>query len=170
MVITFDEKSYIDVVELSKEDFFKMQAQSAQLPVTSQPNPEDFLKVFQEHKEKGNAIIYIGISSVLSGTFQSAAIAKEMADYSEIYLIDSQSAAFGVEALIRIALTMRAQGTPANEIAKYLEEKKKKLKILAAVDTLKYLIKGGRISKAAGAIGGVLNLKPIIAQIGRAHV
>ena len=160
--VNFSDKSYRDGVDITKRDFFKMLAESKENPTTSQPSPEDFLTLFEKHKQQGNQVVYIGISSVLSGTVQSAQIAKGMCGYDDIYIVDSLSATAGIELLLRIACDMRDAGASAGEIAAELTAVVPKMRLYAYVDTLKYLVRGGRVSKTAGAIGGALGVKPLI--------
>ncbi|MEG1782934.1 MAG: DegV family protein, partial [Oscillospiraceae bacterium] len=162
LTLTFDTHSYLDGIDITKAEFFQLQSQNEGMARTSQPSPEDFFKLFEKHKIMGESVVYIGISSFLSGTMQSANIAKDMLGYEEIYIVDTLSASFGVEACVRMACSLRDAGVSGKEIARAVEEKKNKLKIFAEVDTLKYLVRGGRISKAAGFLGGALGLKPII--------
>ncbi len=161
--VTFGDKSYKDIVEISKREFFEKLETSEVLPVTSQPTPDLFAEVFKEYKELDEEVILITLASKLSGTHQSAVIAKEMVDYDKIYIVDSATATSGSGILVRLACALRDEGKSAKEIYEILEAKKEKANLIAMVDTLKYLIKGGRVSKAAGAIGGILNVKPIIA-------
>lgn len=154
--------SYHDIKDINRDDFYNMLVTSGEFPMTSQPSPQEFLDIFKDAKKKGDSIIVIALSSALSGTFQSATLAKNMADYDEIYLIDSLSATHGIRHMVEYAIKLRDQGMNAADIASAVEAMKSKVKILAGVDTLEYLCKGGRLSKAAAAIGELANLKPII--------
>ncbi|MBQ3008368.1 MAG: DegV family protein [Oscillospiraceae bacterium] len=160
--VNFGENSYLDGVDLTKTEFFKMLAESEENPTTSQPAPERFLKLFEKHKAEGNEVVVIGLSSVLSGTIQSAKIAKDMCEYDNIYIVDTLSATAGIELLVRVACKMRDEGADGKTIAARIEELVPKVRIYAIVDTLKYLVRGGRLSKAAGLIGGALGVKPLI--------
>ena len=163
--VVFGDKVYREREEITKEQFFEMLETSDVNPTTSQPSPEDFLKIFKAHKERGERVVYIGISSFLSGTVQTARIAKEMCDYDEIYVIDSLNVTSGIEILVRAACAMRDKGMPASEIAEKVTELVPRIRLFAMVDTLKYLVRGGRLSKAAGFIGGALGLKPLVGMI-----
>ena len=163
LTVLFGEESYRDGVDLTKAEFFEKLASSTVNPTTSQPAPELFLEVFNRYKAEGKEIVYIGISSVLSGTLQSARIAKEMCGYDKIYLVDSLSATAGIDILVRVACSMRDSGENAEAIAVRLEQLVPKIRVYAYVDTLRYLVRGGRVSKVAGAIGGALGVKPLIA-------
>ena len=107
-------------------------------------------------------MVFIGLSSVLSGTCQSARIAKDMCDYDKIYIVDSLSATAGIEILVRMACQMRDNGDSAEEISRKITETVPKVRVFAVFDTLKYLVRGGRLSKTAGAIGGALGVKPLV--------
>lgn len=163
LTVIFGEENFRDGVDITKKEFFEKLASSTVNPTTSQPTPELFLEVFNKHKAEGNEVVYIGISSVLSGTMQSAKIAKEMCDYDKIYLVDSLSATAGIDMLVRVACAMRDNGETAKAIVERIEQLVPKVRIYAYVDTLKYLVRGGRVSKVAGAIGGALGVKPLIA-------
>ena len=160
--ITFNDTNYRDGVDITKDEFYDMLIASEIFPMTAQPSPQDFLDIFEDVKEKGDQLIYLSLSSALSGTFQSATLAKNMAEYDEIYLVDTLSATRAIRLMAEYACKLREEGKDAATIAAELEEFKSRVVILAAVDTLEYLQKGGRLSKAAAAVGELANLKPII--------
>lgn len=162
LTVTFGEESYLDGVNISKKEFFEKLESSSENPTTSQPSPESFLSVFEKHKHQGNEVVFIGLSSTLSGTCQCARIAKEMCDYENIYIIDSLTATAGIEILVRVACDMRDNGFSGEKISEKITELVPKIRLLAIFDTLKYLVRGGRISKSVGAIGGALGVKPLI--------
>lgn len=162
LTVNFGEESFKDGVDLTKKDFFEKLASSSVNPTTSQPSPEEFLVHFEKCKKQGDSLVYIGLSSVLSGTVQSARIAKEMCGYDNIYIVDSLTTTAGLELLVRIACQMRDNGADAASIAQEIEKLVPKIRLYAYVDTLKYLVRGGRLSKTAGAIGGALGIKPLI--------
>ncbi len=160
--ITMNGQNYRDGIDITKDEFYQMLVESEGFPMTAQPSPQDFLDVFEDAKEKGDAIVYLSLSSALSGTFQSATLAKSMVEYDEIYLVDTLSATRAIRIMAEYACKMREEGMDAAAIAAELENFKSRVVIFAAVDTLEYLQKGGRLSKAAAAIGELANLKPII--------
>lgn len=160
--VNFQEEQYLDGVNLERDEFYEKLVHRKDFPKTSQPSPQEFLDVFEEVKEKGDELICILLSSALSGTYQSAHLARSMADYDKIYIVDSLSAVVAIRILCDTALRMAEHGNTAQEIIEELEELKGRIQIFAAVDTLEYLAKGGRISKAAATIGDMANLKPII--------
>lgn len=160
--ITFNDKNYLDGIDITKDEFYELLTTSETFPMTAQPSPQDFLDVFEDVKEKGDQLVYISLSSALSGTFQSATLAKSMAEYDEIYLVDSLSATRAIRLMAEYACKLREEGKDAATIAEALETFRSRVVILAAVDTLEYLYKGGRLSKAAAAVGELANLKPIV--------
>lgn len=160
--ISLDDQIYLDGVDISRDRLYEWLIESKGFPKTAQPSPEVFLKHFNDAKEAGDEVICILLSSSLSGTCQSAHLAKSMADYDNIYIVDSLSATHLIRFLGNKACSMRDAGASAKEIVETLEDLKTRTKVIAAVDTLEYLCRGGRVSKAAAAIGNLANLKPII--------
>ena len=154
---------YRDGLDLDPKVFYERLATAEKLPTTSQPSPELFLTAFEEAKEAGDDLVAVLLSSALSGTFQSAQLAREMSGYAEhIFLVDSCTVTLGEQLLVRRALTFREEGLSAAEIAQRLEEEKGQVRLYAVVDTLKYLQKGGRLPKAAAVAGTLLGIKPVI--------
>lgn len=162
MTINFNDGTFLDGIELSKNEFFDRLVNHGDFPSTSQPTPHAFLEIFEEAKKNNDTVIAILISSSLSGTYQGAQLAKNMAEYENIYLIDSLTATTGVKMLVDIAVNMRDSGCTAEEIVEKIEALKSKVRILAGMNTLEYLYKGGRLSKLEAGIGTLANLKPII--------
>lgn len=160
--ISMGEQSYMDGVNLDRSQFYEMLLNSKEFPKTSQPSPQAFLDIFEKTKQNGDSLVCILLSSALSGTFQSAVLAKNMVHYDEIYLIDSRSAAVPIKVMAQYACRLRDMGLSAKEIAEKVEEIKPKVRLLAALDTLEYLAKGGRLSRGVAAIGDMANIKPII--------
>lgn len=128
---------------------------------TSQPSPERFLNHFLAAKDQGDEVVCIVVSSGLSGTYQSAVIAKEMADYDNIHIVDALWPTAAEKLLVYEACRMRDSGEQdAAAIAQRLDVLKTKIRLFASIDSLEYLVVGGRLSKAAGSIGNLLGLKP----------
>lgn len=163
MTIAFGEEQYTDGVDLSKNEFFEKLIGEDVFPKTSQPSPAVFAECFEKAKEAGDSAVAILISGALSGTLQSAELAKDMVEYDDIFIIDSKSATLGIRMLADRAVRMRDQGAGAEAIAAELEELKPRIRIYAGLDTLEYLYKGGRLSKAEAAIGKLAGIKPMIA-------
>ncbi len=163
LTVNFGDEEFIDGVTIDHKTFYEKLIESDVLPTTSQATPDAFIKEFEKAKEAKEAAVVITLASKFSGTYQSATIAAE--DYENIYIVDSTSAAMGSGILVELAFKLLDEGKNAEEIAKILEEEKKKIIIVALVDTLEYLKKGGRISKAVAFAGGVLNIKPVLSVI-----
>lgn len=160
--ITINDKSYLDGIDLDHDTFYDLLTNSEEFPKTSQPSPQEFLDAFEKAKANGDELICILLSSALSGTFQSAQLAKNIVGYDKIYLIDSLSAVSAIRILCDKALEMIQEGANSQQIITALNELKGRIKIFAALNTLDYLSKGGRISKAAATIGELTKIKPII--------
>lgn len=160
MQITFGEEVYKDRYELEVETFYEKLIKSDELPKTSQINPYQFDEVFSEIEKSGDSAVVVLMSSKLSGTYQSAVIAAE--DYDNIYVVDSLNVAMGEQCIVRYGIALKEQGMEAKEIADALENARGKVEIIALLDTLEYLKKGGRISPAKAAIGGLLSIKPVV--------
>ena len=162
LTVMLGENSYKDGLELTPDRFYEMLTSSKEFPKTSQPSPQDFLEVFEAAKEQGDDVICVLLSSSLSGTCQSAHLAKDMVDYDRIYIVDSLTATIMIKVLVNHAYNLIKEGLPAADIAERLNSLKGKVKVAAALDTLEYLYRGGRLSRASATIGELANLKPII--------
>lgn len=160
--INIDGREYRDGVDLDKDGFYALLCAGKGFPCTSQPSPELFFRHFLELQKTGDELIYFSLSSALSGTYQSACIAKEMCNYGGIHIVDSLSATHLIGYLVRQARKLQALGLPAAEIVKSCEELKGRLRVYAGVDTLEYLRRGGRLSGAAAAVGTIAGVKPIL--------
>lgn len=160
LTVHFDKEEYLDGITINHQTFYEKLIESDVLPTTSQANPHAFMKEFEKVKEAGDTAIVLTISSKLSGTYQSATIAAS--EYDNIYVIDSDTAAIGCGILVEYAFELIDQGLDVKEIIEKIEEAKKKIIIVALVDTLEYLKKGGRISKSVALAGGILNIKPVL--------
>ena len=109
------------------------------MPQTSQPSPEDFVKIFESAKSKDEPVLVITLSSSLSGTYQSATIAKDICEYEKVYLVDSQTVTLGLKVLVDYAVSLRNSGKSIEEVFEMLEKEKHNIRIFATKDTLKYL-------------------------------
>lgn len=161
LTIHFGEQEYVSGVDIDSRRFYEMLVESDILPTTSQPAPFAFTQVFDEAVNAGDSVVCVTIASKLSGTFQSASIAAQ-AYPGKVFVVDSQTAAIGSGILAQYALELADRGMRAEEIALKLTAKREKVRLLAMVDSLEYLKKGGRISSAVAFAGGLLNIKPVI--------
>ncbi len=160
LTLHFGDEEFIDGVTITKEEFYEKLVETDVLPTTSQATPSSFQSVFDEVKKNGDSAVVITVASSLSGTYQSATIAAY--DYDNIYVVDGGTVAIGGGILAELALKLKDAGLRAKEIADELEIQKKNIRIVAMVDTLEYLKKGGRISKTVAFAGGLLNIKPVL--------
>ena len=160
LTIRFGEEEFIDGVTIDHKMFYEKLIESDVIPTTSQATPTAFVPYFDKIKEDGDSAVVITLSSKLSGTYQSACLAAE--DYDNIYVVDSGNVAIGAGVLVEYALELLDSGMSAEEIANKLNEKKDDVVLVALLDTLEYLKKGGRISAAVAFAGGVLNIKPVV--------
>ena len=160
LTIHFGQEEYVDGITIDHKAFYEKLVETDVHPSTSQATPAAFEKEFEKAHNAGEAAVVITLSSKLSGTYQSAMIAAQ--DYDNIYIVDSGSVAIGGGILVEYALKLLQEGLDAKQIAGKLEEAKSRIIIVALVDTLEYLKKGGRISKTVAFAGTVLNIKPVL--------
>ncbi len=161
LTLRFGDEEYIEGVTIQKKEFYQKLIESDVLPKTSQAAPADFEDVFEKIVAAGESAVVITLSSKLSGTWQSAMIAAREYEDS-VYVVDSRSVAIGAAILAKLALRLVDEGMGAREIAERLEKEREKICLIAMLDTLEYLKKGGRISAAAAFAGGVLSIKPVV--------
>jgi len=158
MQVIFGEES-VSASELSSDTFWQ-RLLCGEIAKTSQPSPDAFLREFERYDEE---ILYVGVSSSLSGTIQSASIASSMLEHAKIHIVDTLSGAAGQKLLVMHACRLRDEGTlTAHEIAEELQQLRSRIHVYASLDTLENLARSGRISKAAASIGTLAQLKPIV--------
>ncbi|MCR8633637.1 DegV family protein [Paenibacillus radicis (ex Xue et al. 2023)] len=162
--VHFGMDTYRDQIDMSSEVFFENLTSSAVLPTTSQPSPVQFVETYKRMlKAADTSIISVHLSSGLSGTYQSAILAKSMMDDSaDLTVIDSKSASYGFGSIVVAAAEAARAGRSKDEIINLIHSMRQQLKLYFLVDTLEYLQKGGRIGKAAALVGSLLNIKPIL--------
>ena len=132
--ITFDNDTYKDGIEISRSEFYKRMREEDIFPKTAQPSPQAFLDVFEEAKANGDQIIGVMLSGGISGTYQSANIAKDMAEYDGIHLIDSKTAVYAIKIMVDYGMQLRDEGKTVDEIVEALEELKSRISINLAID------------------------------------
>lgn len=162
--VTFEDGSdFLDRVNLEPEEFYRRLEACTELPTTSQPAPGTMMAAFEEARDNGDELVVVLLSGELSGTCQTARVMAEQAGCEGVYVVDSLNAAMGLQLLVRLAVRLRDEGLTGAEIAARLNEEKTRVRLVAMVDTLKYLHKGGRLPGAVAVAGGLLGIKPIIA-------
>ena len=158
----FGDEEYLDGITITHEEFFEKLIETDVIPQTSQVSPYDFEQVFEEVKEMGDQALCLTLSSKLSGTYQSAKIAAE--DYEDcVKIVDSENVCIGELILVELAVRLRDAGKTLEEMVRILNEEKKHIHVVALLDTLEYLKKGGRISSTTAFVGTMLSIKPVIA-------
>ncbi len=164
MTITFGNEEFAEGVDITRTEFFQRLVETDELPRTSQIPPMVFQDIFQEIVTAGDTAVVITLSSHISGTYQSACIAA--APFKEsVFVVDSENATIGERLLAERAWALREEGLSAADIAYCLDQEKKDIRLAASLDTLEYLHRGGRISGAAAAIGGLLSIKPVVGVV-----
>lgn len=160
--IVFGDEPCACLTDEDRDIFFEKLANCKELPKTSQPSPSLYEAVFNEAKEAGDEVIVLSLSAGLSGTYQSACIAKDMVDYDKITVIDTGSVTLGQRLLIDRAAKMRDAGATCVDIVNMVNEVKDKIVVCGVVNTLEYLKKGGRIPPMLAGIGTALKIKPAL--------
>lgn len=161
LTVHFGQQEYIDGVTIDHKTFYEKLIETDELPTTSQATPAAFAEAYEQAAQAQQEAVVITVAAGLSGTYQSAVIAAE--EYENIHVVDSGSVAIGNSILAELALRYLDEGMGAAEIAARLEENKKKIMVVALVDTLEYLQMGGRVSKTLAVAGSLLNIKPVLA-------
>ena len=151
-----------DGVDMTPSAYYEILAGCRKLPTTSQPSPELFENFFLEAAAAGDEVIGIFLSHALSGTYQCAKLAADMANVDNVLFVDSGHVCLSEALLVRLAVQLRDSGKTAGQIAAILEHAKEHLHLVAAIDVLKYLRKGGRLPAAVAVAGGMLGIKPLI--------
>lgn len=160
LTVCFGQEEFTDGVTITHEQFYEKLVECDVLPTTSQASPAAFIRVLSETLAPGDSALILTLSSELSGTYQSAVIAA--GEFEEVFVVDSSSVAIGTGILTEYALECVKKGMSAKETAEEIERKKKDVCVIAMLDTLEYLKKGGRISSTAAFAGGILNIKPVV--------
>lgn len=160
LTVHFGEREFVDKFTITDEQFYDLLNSEKEMPTTTQVSPQSFLDAYAEYPN--DEIVGIFISSKLSGTYQSAVIAKEECGRDDIYPIDSTSATAGASLLVREAIRLREEGLSGRQIAEKIASMAGRVEMLAIFNTMKYLVKGGRLSSTKGAIGNLLGIKPVI--------
>ncbi|MBT9134569.1 MAG: DegV domain-containing protein [Firmicutes bacterium] len=160
--VIFSDKTYLDGVDISPQQFYPMLAEAKTLPTTSQPSPGEFMELYEKLFAQGyDTIISLHISSGLSGTYQAA---KQAADHlgRDIRVVDSRSISVGTSVQVTAASEAIAAGQSVDEVILAIDASRANHEVVFTLNTLEYLAKGGRIGKAKSLLGSLLNIKPII--------
>ena len=160
--VAFGDAEYRENVDLDKTKFYELLLSSAEFPKTSQASPVVLEGLFADAKAAGDEAVYITLSSALSGTYQTACMIRDDAEYEGAYVFDSRNATGGQRMIVEYACRLRDQGLNAAQIVEGLASMRDRVELYAVVNTLEYLHKGGRISHAVYTLGSLAQIKPII--------
>lgn len=160
LTINIDGAEYLEGIDISAKEFWKLMADSPNLPKTAQPSPASFGKLFKDLSLKGDQIICLTLSSYLSGTFQSACLAKKLTN-TDVVVFDTLSAGAGHALQVMKAVELIQQGLSLDEVIKRLTEYRDNMEILILLDTLENIVKGGRLNKVQGSLAKILNIKAL---------
>ena len=174
--VTFGTDVYMDGVDIDHQRFYEMLVERDELPKTGQVNPYAFSQAIAEAREAGDEAVIITVGAKLSGTNQSARTALAEAPGGDVFVVDSNNVTLGERVLVEYALRLVDEGRGAAEIAAAVEAVRDRVVGIGLLETLEYLVRGGRLSAAAGAVGTLLNVKPVVAaedglivQLGKAR-
>lgn len=162
LTVTFGDVTYKDCIDLDHFGFFEKLIETDELPKTSQLTPYEYEELFQSVLDEGDEVLYIALSSKLSGCFQSACIAAREFEKG-VRIIDSENACIGERILVERAVQLSKEIDDLDKLADAIDREKKDIRLIALLDTLEYLKRGGRISSAAAIAGEILSIKPVIA-------
>ncbi len=161
--VRFGEEVYLDGVDISEDEFYQRLEKTTVHPSTVQPGPQDFLEVYRKLSKDADGIVSIHVSAKLSGTCNSALMAKDMLDTKcPVKVVDSEMTTMGLGLLSIAAADMANAGESIDKIVKGVKKTIPKIHLLCLFDTLKYLLMGGRIGKAKALLGSILNVKPML--------
>lgn len=161
LIVRFGQTEYLDGQTITPDTFYELLETSREMPQSSQVALERFTEAFEQTVQAGDEAVVLTLSGKLSGTYQSACMAAE-AYQGHVWVVDSQNVTVGERILLEYAVRLRNKGMPAEAIAAELEKVRRSVCVIARVDTLEYLVRGGRLSKTAAVAGTVLGIKPIV--------
>lgn len=162
VTVTLGRKTIRDGVDANRSELYEQLVSGKDFPKTSQPSPDAFLEIFERAREAGDELICIMLSSALSGTCQSAHLAKNICGYEGIHIVDSLAVTCATRILVEYAIELRDAGMAAPQIVEKVLALRPRIRIAATLDTLEYLRRGGRLNAAAAAVGTLANLKPVV--------
>ncbi|HEY7925903.1 MAG TPA: DegV family protein [Candidatus Dormibacteraeota bacterium] len=162
LTVRFGDEQFRDGVDLSPEQFYRRLPNTQVQPTTSQPTPEQFAEVYRRYVGAGDSVVSVHISGKLSGTLQSASLAAQEFANGAVRVVDSTTVSAGIQILVRGALADIAAGAGQDVVVERMEERRGRVGVYVLLDTLTYLQRGGRVGRAQGLLGGVLNVKPLL--------
>ena len=160
LTIIFGTEQFRDGIDMMPEEFYKRLVSSSEFPHTAQLGYEELTSLYKDAKEKGDEVLIMPISSALSGTYEWTVRAARDVGYEKVHVYDGKCTTFMLEMLVKEAVKLRER--PVEEVISALDDLRSRMRLYAALDTLEYLKRGGRISKVAATVGGMLKIKPVI--------
>lgn len=162
LTVRFGEEQYRDGIDLRPDEFYKRLATTPVQPSTSQPTPEQFAQVYRRHVSAGDSVVSLHISEKLSGTLQSASLGAQEFPPGTVRVVDTTTVSAGIQFLVRAALADIASGCDLDVVEQRVRDRRDQVLVYVLLDTLTYLQRGGRIGRAQGLVGGILNVKPLL--------
>jgi DegV family protein with EDD domain len=162
LTIHLGDKSWKDYYDTEPDQYYELLRKSSAFPTTSQPTPQDFINVYTPFVEKGEPILSVHLSSRLSGTFQSAMLARSQFPGAQIEVVDSLQASFALSMILLICAEKAKQGISLERIANLARQLGSQTETYFSVDSLEYLHRGGRIGKAQAFLGTLMKIKPLL--------
>ncbi len=162
LMVLMGDQTYRDGIDITAQEFYRRLPQLSKLPSTSQPAPGNFMQVYEEALADGSSVISLHLSAKLSGTYQNAVVAAQNFPPGRVRVIDTQVVSAGIAMFVQTAVEMARNGRTIDEIEAEMLSMCERVKIIAIVDTLEYLRKGGRIGGLRSFLGSVLSVKPIL--------
>ena len=170
LTVVIDGIEYTEGLDITYENFYSLSEASPDPVLTSQPSSAVFLKLFNEAKEAGDSVLGLFVSEHLSGTFQSACIAREACEYDNIYLLDTGNISVSVRLMVYTAYNFVQQGMEFAQLCALMEEYKQRLDAYTIVGDLKHLKRSGRLSPTTAFVANLFNMKPITTLKGKVEV
>lgn len=162
LTIHLGERTWLDFHDILPDEYYAMLRKSKAFPTTSQPSPQDFINAFIPFAEKGEPVLSIHISSKLSGTYQSAALARSHFPEARIEVVDSLQASLGLGMIILLCAEKASQGASFESLVDFARDLTRKVETYFSVDSLEHLRRGGRIGKAQALLGTLMKIKPLL--------
>ena len=162
LTVMFGDAEYRENENLDKDRFYQLVHETGLFPKTAQASPQYLMDIIEAAKAAGDDVVYISLSSELSGTYQNALMTCTLCDYDRVFVVDGRNATGGQRMIVEYAVKLRDEGKTAEEIVAGVESIRDRVVLYACMDTLEYLYRGGRISHTVYAIGSLAQIKPII--------
>jgi DegV family protein with EDD domain len=162
LTIHLGERRWLDFYDIQPDEYYAMLRKSKAFPTTSQPSPQDFIDAFTPFTSKGEPVISVHISSKLSGTYQSAVLARSHFPEARIEVVDSLQASLGLGMIVLLCAEKASSGASFESVVDFARELTRKVETYFSVDSLDYLHRGGRIGKAQAFLGTVMKIKPLL--------